>query len=272
MSIPRILHYPGSKWSMAEWIISNMPQHTTYLEPYFGSGAVLFSKQRAKLETVNDINGSVTNLFRVIRDRKEELSESIRWTPYSREEYEMSYHPPDEANEVERARIFLIRCWMARWVKTNKRTGWRHVVDWDRRPLSPAKEWTDLPHKILQTAERLHGVQIECEPALKVIERYQKSNVLIYADPPYLLDVRRGKMYEDEMSEDDHVELLAALKKHPGPAIVSGYAHDLYDDTLSEWKRETRRVQAEAGEIRTEVIWINPVAAAQVGGQLTMNL
>ncbi|MCY9707399.1 DNA adenine methylase, partial [Paenibacillus alvei] len=27
MSIPRILHYPGSKWSMTDWIVNNMPRH-----------------------------------------------------------------------------------------------------------------------------------------------------------------------------------------------------------------------------------------------------
>lgn len=38
----RILNYPGSKWSMAKWIIDHMPRHEVYLEPYFGSGAVFF--------------------------------------------------------------------------------------------------------------------------------------------------------------------------------------------------------------------------------------
>lgn len=268
MGAPRILHYPGSKWSMTDWIIDHMPPHTTYLEPYFGSGAVLFNKERSKLETVNDLDGNIVNLFRVIRNRRHELAESIKWTPYAREEYELSYTM--EGDELERARRFLVRCWMARWVKTNKKTGWRHVVDWDTRPLSPAKEWTDLPGKIISASERLQRVQIEYEPALKVIERYKKSNVLIYADPPYLLDTRRGKMYANEMTENDHEDLIQMLDNHPGPVIVSGYAHPLYDEKLRHWKRETRRVQAEAGEIRTEVLWINPIAVNMTGQQLTM--
>ncbi|WP_282433525.1 DNA adenine methylase [Desulfosporosinus metallidurans] len=68
-----MLHYPGSKWSMTDWIISNMPDHKTYLEPFFGSGAFLFNKGRSKNETVNDIDGNVVNLFRVIRERRNEL-------------------------------------------------------------------------------------------------------------------------------------------------------------------------------------------------------
>lgn len=57
MKVQRILHYPGSKWRTAEWIISHFPQHKTYCEPFFGSGAVLFSKSRSIIETVNDLDG-----------------------------------------------------------------------------------------------------------------------------------------------------------------------------------------------------------------------
>lgn len=127
MKYPRILHYPGSKWSMADWIIEHMPEHETYLEPFFGSGAVLFNKAPSKIETVNDLDGQVVNLFRVIRDRPEDLAEKIRWTPYSRQEYYDSYETTGD--ELEDARRFLVRCWMARGAKTSDRTGWRHNID-----------------------------------------------------------------------------------------------------------------------------------------------
>ncbi len=54
-----VLKYPGSKWSTAEWIISMFPadyENMTYLEPFFGSGAVFFNKKRSKIETINDID------------------------------------------------------------------------------------------------------------------------------------------------------------------------------------------------------------------------
>lgn len=91
MKAPRILHYPGSKWSMVDWIIGNMPDHQTYLEPYFGSGAVFFNKEPADLETINDLDGDIVNLFRVIRECPDELAKLVHWTPYSREEYYASY-------------------------------------------------------------------------------------------------------------------------------------------------------------------------------------
>lgn len=50
----RVLNYPGSKWRMADLIIQNMPKHKSYLEPFFGSGAVFFTKQKDVLETINN--------------------------------------------------------------------------------------------------------------------------------------------------------------------------------------------------------------------------
>ena len=39
-----ILKYPGAKWRIAEWIIENIPEHHSYIEPFFGSGAVFFNQ------------------------------------------------------------------------------------------------------------------------------------------------------------------------------------------------------------------------------------
>lgn len=38
-----LIRYPGAKWKLADWIISFIPGHHTYVEPFFGSGAVLFN-------------------------------------------------------------------------------------------------------------------------------------------------------------------------------------------------------------------------------------
>lgn len=270
MNAPRILHYPGSKWSMADWIISHMPPHQTYLEPFFGSGAVFFNKPPSPLETINDLDGDVVNLFRVIRDRPEELAQMVYWTPYSREEYYASYDM-EGADELERARRFLVRCWMARGAKTSDRTGWRHNIDTAYSPNKPvAKQWIDMPAKICMITERLQGVQIENQPAIQLIQRYNRPDVLIYADPPYLLSTRSGRMYKHEMTDEDHAELLDVLDAHPGPVLLSGYANPLYDERLKHWHREEKQALAESGLVRTEVLWINPIAAESIGRQLTL--
>lgn len=80
-----LLNYPGAKWGMAEEIVSLMPPHRSYLEPYFGSGAVLFNKPPSAIETVNDVDGDVVNFFTVLREKPEKLAQRIELTPYARD-------------------------------------------------------------------------------------------------------------------------------------------------------------------------------------------
>ena len=72
-----ILNYPGAKWGIASKIVELMPPHRSYLEPFFGSGAVLFNKSPSAIETVNDIDGDIVNFFRVVRESPKELAEAI---------------------------------------------------------------------------------------------------------------------------------------------------------------------------------------------------
>ncbi|UED73248.1 DNA adenine methylase [Brevibacillus sp. DP1.3A] len=104
-------------------------------------------------------------------------------------------------------------------------------------------------------------IQIENRPALQVIGRYTREDLLIDADPPYILGTRNGEIYWNEMTDDDHCDLLKVLNDHPGPVLLSGYANDLYIDMLSNWQCEERQQVIETGQVRTEVLWINPVAA-----------
>lgn len=78
-----LLRYPGSKWNLAKRIVEMLPEHKTYLEPFFGSGAVLFNKPSSPIETVNDLNDDVVNLFQVIQSDTRALQERLWAIPYS---------------------------------------------------------------------------------------------------------------------------------------------------------------------------------------------
>ena len=254
-----VLKYPGAKWNLAKWIISHMSPHTTYLEPFFGSGAVFFNKRPSTVETINDIDGNVVNLFRVLRERPGDLAEMIELTPWARDEYYDSC-TGRTGDDLEDARRFLVRCWQAFGARLDARSGWRHEKKGTMR-ASTYHTWLNMHKRIMTAAERLRECQIENRPAADLIRDYNYPGVLVYADPPYPPQSRGTRLYAHEMTDADHVELLDALDAHPGPVLLSGYACDLYDNRLKHWRHETRRAQAEKGQAREEVLWLNPVAA-----------
>lgn len=254
-----VLKWPGAKWTLSQQIISMLPEHKIYLEPFLGSGAVFFNKTPSFTEILNDLDGDIVNLFTCIRDFPEELAIMIELTPYSREEYKGSYDRT-ECTSLERARRFIIRCNMARAGMQYYSTAWRHAgpvlgATCRQRVSGP---WKKIPAEILDAANRLKDAEIENTDAIELIKKYSHLDCLIYADPPYLLSTRKQRYYNVEMeSEEEHITLLETLIRHSGPVILSGYNSDLYNSYLTNWTRYEFYAQAEQGKKRTEVVWIN---------------
>lgn len=124
-----------------------------------------------------------------------------------------------------------------------------------------------MPERIMQVAERLRGVQIENRPAVEVMKRFNYEKVLIYLDPPYMPGVRHGKQYRCEMyTEESHIELLNAAVQHKGPALISGYDTELYNDMLAGWHKEETTCYSQVASKKKEMLWMNFVPP---GKQLT---
>lgn len=251
-----IMKYPGGKWRISSWITSFFPKHHSYLEPFFGSGAVLFNKPRSNIETVNDLDENVVNLFRWIKDDPERLAHEIYYTPYARQVYEETFNRIPK-NSLYKAVNFYIRSNMGYGYRTNgQKEGWKNDIQ-GREKAYAAQDWMQIPEKIMEAAERLRGVQIEHCPAVEVIERFNYSNVLIYADPPYVLSTRHGKQYTCEMSDKDQHDLLDVLLAHKGPVLLSGYDNRLYNDRLRNWHKEEIDSISQAGKRKREILWMN---------------
>nr|UWG01658.1 MAG: D12 class N6 adenine-specific DNA methyltransferase [Bacteriophage sp.] len=257
--IKPVLRWPGAKWRIAKWIISYFPKHGTYLEPFFGSGAVFFNKYPSGTETINDIDANIINLFKVCRDKPYELAKAIELTPYSKDEYfycRKNY--ACEKDELEKARQYLVAIWQGFGGKTFQETSWAH--DRTNSVFRP-KYWAELPDRILNIVGRLKVAQIENRNALELIEMYNKKNCLLYIDPPYLKETRSNLHYEHEMAkESEHKQLLELILKHKGPVVISSYSNKLYDERLvleHGWNKNSIRVQTNAGHSSIECIYLN---------------
>jgi len=264
------LRYHGSKWRLAPWIIDYIPPHEIYVEAYGGGGAVLLRKPRSWLEVYNDLACEVANYFQMLRDRPDELIHAIRWTPYSAVEWERARE--DDPDPLESARRFYVRSFQgiagptAQW-----RTGWRRqkVITKDRnnaKKMTPAsRSFASIDH-LYAIAERLRGVQIDCEPALQIIERYDSPQALFYLDPPYPAATRScGKKhaYTHEMTDEQHRELARAVHSVQGMVLISGYQCDLYSEMYADWTRVERESRTNSQyNTAMESLWISPAAMA----------
>ena len=257
-----VIRYPGSKWRIADWIISHFPEgyeKMVYLEPFAGSGAVFYNKHPGAVETINDLDGDIVNLFRVLQDNPEELKRLLTLTPYSREEYDRSFEPCEDP--LERARRYMVRTTQAIGAKMSNKCGWRNHKQ--MKIGGAACKWAGITDTIDAAAKRLRGdtthlVQIESMDALRLIEQYNNSDVLMYIDPPYVLDSRRsGKLYRHEMDDDDHRRLLELICRSKARIVLSGYRCDMYDNALCEWHKDTIESQTTSTEKATETLWQN---------------
>ena len=68
-----ILKRLGNKTKIAMDIQKHFPQHSIYIEPFFGAGGMFFNKPKAKYNIVNDLDSDVFNLFQIVSTKKEEL-------------------------------------------------------------------------------------------------------------------------------------------------------------------------------------------------------
>lgn len=238
--------------------MSISPTITATSNHFLEVGGVFFQKERSNIETVNDLDGDIVNLFEWIRTDPEKLAHAIRWTPYAREVYEGAFaRQYTETDRFQRAVDFYVRMMMGHGFRTTgEKVGWKNDIQGRARAYA-ATGWCETPERIMEAAERLRGVQIECKPAVEVIRRLNHPKVLIYADPPYVLSTLRQKQYKHSMTDADHEELLEALRAHQGPVVLSGYDSPLYADILRDWHREEHPELTQVASKRSEVLWMN---------------
>ena len=255
-----VFRYPGSKWSIAKWIISHFPEgyeKMVYLEPFAGSAAVFFLKNPGAVETINDLNSDIVNLFQVLREKPEELKRVLQLTPYSREEYEKAKEPCGEP--IEKARRYMVRTTQAIGAKPD--SGWRNHKQ--AKIGGTACKWAGITETIDAASKRLRGntrnlVQIEHSDALTLIRRYNSHEVLMYLDPPYVRSTRKsGRLYRHEMDDNAQIQLMDLITKSRARIIISGYDSKLYETQLSGWHTDRIKTRTTSAETAEEFIWMN---------------
>jgi len=210
--MPGPFPYVGGKNRLAKKIISLLPEHTTYVEPFAGGAQVFFHKQPSRVEVLNDLNEEIVNFFRVCQSHYEELVRCLRFTVASRRLHELLTNTPTQIlTDIQRAARFF-------YLQKNSfgglvvRRNFHYSVG-ARPNFRPER----IPELLVKTHQRLQAVQIECLPFQDVIRKYDRPATFFYLDPPYW----DRELYRFNLKEEDFVDLEKLLGQVKGKFMLS---------------------------------------------------
>jgi DNA adenine methylase len=206
------LSYIGGKNRLAKKIISMLPEHTTYVEPFAGGAQVLFHKQPSNVEVLNDLDFEVVNFFRVCQWHYEELIRYLRFCLVSRKLHELHVKTdPATLTDIQRAGRFF-------YLQKNSFGGLILKQKFHYGVTQPSNYNLErIPLIIEQTHKRLARVQIESLPYEQVLQKYDRPTTVFYLDPPYW----ERKLYKFNFSEADFRSLEQRLRVLQGKFILS---------------------------------------------------
>ena len=102
-----IIPWVGGKRRLAKHILPCFPAHKFYVEPFCGGAALFFSKDPSTVEVLNDINGDLINLYRVVKYHLEEFVHQFKWALSSRQLFDwLKEIPPQTLTDIQRAARF----------------------------------------------------------------------------------------------------------------------------------------------------------------------
>jgi len=248
------LTYHGGKSAHAptpigKWVASHLPDAKAYIEPFAGMCGVLLQRKPSQLEIINDINGHISNWWRVVRDNPDELMERLDVTPYDQREFNR-IKALNWADYDDVWRAWAVSVMLAQGVGGHLRKprfAQNHLIP-NAKCVKPSKKWA----KIRPLTERMADVLIYNMDAVEFLRRWEnETDVVFYCDPPYhtaLCD------YEHGLDVD---AFKTQLLKMRGKVAVSGYAGEM--DDLGWRHADKTRIPGmnNRTKTKTERLWMN---------------
>ncbi len=253
----------GGKYYLAKRIIEQFPEHRIYLEPFGGAASVLLNKEPVDVESYNDLDLTITRLFRVLQTNGREFVERLQLVPYSEYEFTEAATYPEDASDLDKSVCDFIR-WRQSFGGQGK--SWSCTTTRARGGRAgDVNAWWSAIDQLPYVIERLKCVQLLHQPAIKAIQRFDHPEALIYCDPPYLHETRSSNsidIYGVEMTEDDHIELAETLKSCVSKVIVSGYPSSLYSKIFKSWRTTAFDIANHSAggatkQRKRETLWFN---------------
>ena len=250
--------YYGGKQTLAPIILSLIPEHNTYVEPFCGGAAIFFAKKPSEIEILNDTNRELVNFYYIVKNKFSALEKEIRTTLHSRDQHRRAlvvYENPDMFDEVKRAwSIFVLA---TQGYAGNIGSSWGY----DKTGIcTRAKTIKNKREAFVKAfAERLEKTQFESIDAIRIIETRDHEDTFFYVDPPYY-NANMG--HYDGYTLEDFRNLLTCLQNIKGKFMLSSYPSEIITQYTQQnhWFQiqiEQRVAASRKGKRKTEVISAN---------------
>lgn len=211
-----ILRRLGNKSKIAAEIQKHFPAHRLYIEPFFGAGGMFFNKRKVQYNIVNDIDSDVFNLYKVVKEQKDELKKEYYKMPIHSDL--LKYWKQHEVdNSIDKALRFLT-------LKNLTLYGQGDIYRYGTRNLK------DEFFKVIDTTfDYISDVQFTNYDFRELFSKISFPDDLdrcfIYSDPPYLHMTDKRPYNGNLFCETDSNDLLNAMENTGCKWAMSEFDH-----------------------------------------------
>lgn len=228
------LKWAGGKSQLLDDIARVFPndlvdKNFTYVEPFVGSGAVLFwvlntFADRIERVVINDVNADLINTYQMIKDKPKHLIECLKtyqdkFIQLDHKEAQKEYYYEQRALYNSRQSesliqaalfIFLNRTCFNGLYRVNRKNEFNVPMGDYKKPLICDAE------NLLNVSKALQYVEILCGDYQQVLPLVEGNKTWFYFDPPYrpLSETSSFNAYaKDTFDDEEQVRLASFCKK-----------------------------------------------------------
>lgn len=236
MAMP-IIPWIGGKRRLADKLIPNFPPHTCYVEVFAGGAALYFMRPPADVEVINDVNGELINLYRVVKNHLEEFVRQFKYALSSRDVFKwLQDTPPETLTDIQRAARFFYLQQHAFGGKVDGQT-------YGTATTAPPINLLRIEENLSAAHLRLAGAFIENLDWHKLMTKYDRSHTFFYLDPPYW----ETEGYGVDFGIEQYTKMADLLRSLKGKAIVSLNDHPDIRRIFAEFEIDTVPIKYSVG-------------------------
>lgn len=232
-----IIPWLGGKRRLADTIIPRFPPHSCYVEVFAGGAALYFLRPPADVEVINDINGDLVTLYRVVQNHLEEFVRQFKWALSSREIFKwLQDTPPETLTDIQRAARFF-------YLQHQAFGGRVQGQSWGTATTAPPVNLLRIEEQLSAAHLRLASTYIERLDWRECIRRYDRPHSFFYIDPPYW----QTEGYGVPFAWPEYTALASTLRGLQGKAIVSLNDHPDIRQAFEGMHMETVKINYTVG-------------------------